>query len=200
MLASKLINRARDLLNDTGSVRWQDSELLNWINEGQQRLARLRPKYFVKTAKLQLQPGVLQQLPADGIVLQAVVRNLGIDGNTPGRAVSRVDKRSLDVINPDWPSDPADATVRRYIYDPNSPLYFYVYPAQPSPAAFVEISYSALPPTLSTTGSSLGVPEDMAPLVLDFVMYRALSRDAPEGGSTAAASFYQSFLDGVNAL
>ena len=200
MLASDLIARARDLLNDTGAVRWSDNELLNWINEGQQRLARLRPKYFVKTTNIQLQPGVLQQLPSDGILLQAVVRNMGATGNTPGRAISRVDKRSLDVINPDWPSDPADAVVRRYIYDPNSPLLFYVYPAQPSPGSYVEISYSALPAKLTATSNSLGVPEDMAPLVLDFVMYRALSRDAPEGGNTAAAAFYQSFLDGVNAL
>lgn len=200
MLASELIGRARNLLNDTGAVRWTDSELLDWISEGQRRLARLRPKYFSKTSTVQLSPGILQNVPSDGIVLQSVVRNMGLSGTTPGRSITPVSKRVLDIINPDWPSDPPDATVQRFIYDPNSPLIYYVYPAQPSPASYVEIIYSAFPPTLTATTDQLGVPEDMSPLVLDFVMYRALSRDAPEGSNTAAASFYQSFLDGVNAL
>lgn len=45
MLASEVIDRARDLLGDpdTGSSRWTDADLVRWLNDGQRKLVSLRP-------------------------------------------------------------------------------------------------------------------------------------------------------------
>lgn len=201
MQASDIISRARELLHDTSATpRWSDAELLSWVSDGQRRVVRLRPKLYVKTTQHQLQPGVLQSLPADGMLLHEVTRNLGTTGSTPGRSITRVEKRALDIINPDWPSDAADDVVQRYIYDPGAPLQFYVYPPQPAAPSFVEIVYTPVPPVVSNLTDQLVVPDDVGPIILDYVMYRALSRDAPSGDNAAATQYYNGFLSGVNGL
>jgi hypothetical protein len=131
----------------------------------------------------------LQNLPADGIRLLDISRNMGTDGQTPGRAVRVVERRVLDAQTPLWHTDPAGPEVKHYMFDLRTPKNFYVYPRPPaSPAVQVEIWYSCspadLPPpttniiTDAAMNTVLSIDDIYANTLQDYVAYRAYSKDA----------------------
>ena len=73
-----------------------------------------------------------------------VTRNMGADGNTPGRAIRLVDRAVLDTQVPDWHASTPANEVMHYVFDPVNPKVFYVYP-RVSSARQIEIVYSASP-------------------------------------------------------
>jgi len=176
MLASEIIDRARVVLNDADGVRWLDAEFFKWINDAQRVIALVRPDSVVSNTSITLVLGTKQTLPADSLRLLDVVRNLTSTG-AGGRAVRHVDRDVLDTQNPDWHGDTPAATIKNFVYDNRDPKTFYVYP--PSQAgAKLEVIYSKNPTDVSALGSSLAVADIYADPLLNYVLYRAYSKDA----------------------
>lgn len=183
-----LLRRASILLQDSAFDRWQEDELLDWANDGQREYVRLRPSAYVRNIDFSLATGAQQQLPADAVSLIEIVRNK--DGN-PVREMSR---RSLDTQIRDWTSaSRAKPVVAHYCYTNTNPKVFQVYP--PSPGGnVVELAYHAIPADVTLTGT-LVVDDSAVPALIDYVMFRALSKDAEfAANSTGAAMHYQAFI------
>lgn len=189
MLASDIIDRARLVLNDTvATYRWADSEFLKWINDGQRAIVLVRPDASVSVETLTCAAGTKQSIPATGIRLLDVTRNINAD-NSAGRAVRLVDRDILDSQNPDWHSDTQADVVKNFIYDNRVPTVFYVYPPAKSTSK-VEIVISKNPTDVSATGSTLALSDIYAEPLLNYVLFRAYNKDAEFATNAQLATNY----------
>lgn len=199
-----IVSRAQTLLQDTTGIRWPVTELISWINDAQREIVLFKPDAGATTAVIAMAVGTKQTIPAGGNRLLRVMRNMSaLSGGTGKRAVRIVEREILDSQVPDW-HDPAvtgdaahSTVVKHYCYDEQNPRSFYVYPGASSVNAWLEIVYAA-EPTVVTAGQDLSVPDIFANVVLDYVMYRAYSKDADYTAHQArAASHFQMFMTSV---
>lgn len=193
---SALLSRAATILQDATNIRWPQTELLDWLNDAQREIALLKPNAFTKNQSFTLVAGTKQTLPADGISLIDVPRNLGADGNTPGNAIRLVVREILDSQIPDWhASTRAAAVVKHYVYSPLDPKTFYVYP--PSNATSkVELVYVAAP-TDAAIGGTITLDDIYATPILDYMLFRAYTKDAEFASNPEVAKVYYERFKGL---
>lgn len=211
---AELMRLAAVLLNDEGHVRWRPSELCAWINEGQKAIVLAKPSALSRSRALSMGAGTWQQLPVTAgapapLSLVDIVRNLA--GASPprvgGRTIKPVSRDQMDAIDPNWHSAKANAVVKHFVYDEQNPLEFYVYPPNTG-GGFVEAVLSETPKLLvpdpegapdlpASYAAVLDLPEPYSVPLLDYVVYRAFSKDAPEGLSARAADHYNKFATAV---
>lgn len=199
--ASTIVADARVILQDQDLVRWSQPEMASWFNAAQQELTLIRPESCVLNASLGLQAGDTKQtIPTTATRLINVVRNMG-SGSTPGRAIRLANRDVLDAQNPNWHTDPAAAEIQHFVYDLRDPKVFYVYP-RPRSGVYVE-TVLAIPPTPVTENAgvitgNLSVDDIFANAVLDYILYRAFSKDSQYAGNAArAVAHYQAFAGSV---
>lgn len=206
-----ILERAGTILNDTDYVRWTLPELCGWLNEGLAAIVLAKPSAKSETRVLSLNEGTLQHLatvaeaPAP-LALINLTRNLA--ATTPvrvgGRIIKPVSVTLLNAEEPDWHNPdvvPFAKEVRHLVFDELNPLNFYVYPGNDG-TGVVEAVVSVMPDLLVPTGGTtalanydlpVDLPEPYSVPLLDYVLYRAFAKDAPEGQLGKAAAYYQSF-------
>lgn len=190
MLASDIIDRARVVLNDADATRWLNDEFFKWINDGQRVIVMVRPDASVANEPVNLVAGTKQSIPATGLRLLDVVRNVGASpGNAGGRAVRIVDREVLDTQNPNWHSDTGVTTVKNFVYDNRDAKNFYVYPPA-AVGARVEIIYSKVPTNVTATSDNLSVDDIYTDALLNYVLFRAYSKDAEFAQNMQLSSSY----------
>ncbi len=190
-----ILNNAITLLQDPSRVRWPDPEPLNWLNDGQRYIALQRPDANAVTGNIACVLGTKQSLPATGMRLLDITRNMGATGTTPGSPVRLIDREILDAQVPTWHSQTAGTAASHYIYDNRNPKVFYVFP--PLQAGInVEAIYSVAPADLAALANSITIDDIYAPVLTDYLLYRCWSKDAEYTGDTQRAAFY---LNAVNA-
>jgi len=194
IIAQSIIDRAGKLLQDITKVRWTEPELLEWLNDGQREIVNLRPDANPKNIAVVMVTGTKQNIPATGIRLIDIVRNMGTDGLTPGRGVRIVDREVLDSQLPDWHASTPAAESKHYCFDARDPKQFYVYPPQPAVSpGFLELVYSEAPADI-LIGAVITIDDVYSNAILDYIMYRAYSKDAEYAANPArATSHYQAF-------
>jgi hypothetical protein len=219
VLVDSLITRSSTLIQDATNVRWPTAEILGWLNDGQREVVLLRPQASVTNAAFKLAAGTKQSLP-DGVAMNGfsnavlpagiqlidITRNMGSSGSAAGRAIRASSREVLDAQTPDWHAKTADATngVAHFMYDPRDPKTFYVYPQPPqSPAWFVEIAYSSSPTNCTYTGpgdvaNKIQIDDIYANALLDYVLYRAYSKDAEYAqNAQLAVAHYTAFQNSL---
>lgn len=190
VLASSILSRVRSQLIDTGSApRWTDAELLRWLSDGQRTIAALQPDATTKVAIVQLVAGTRQALPADARMLLTVVRNMGADGVTPGRAIRVIMREIIDAQMPDWHQAPKQLSVVNYIYDPQDQKAFFVYPPN-NGAGRIEINYHFDPAELTAVGQAISLDDIYSVALTDYTLFRAHQKDADSSGGLATAQLY----------
>lgn len=192
MLASDIISRAGILLHDTSNVRWTSSELLKWISDGQRVIALVRPDSCSANTVMTLAAGTKQTLPADAMRLLDVVRNITAAGG-PDRAVRMVERETLDAQDLFWHTRAATGKVSNFTYDNRNPGHFYVYP-QATAGMKLEVIYSKSPTEVTTTGQTLELNDLYAEPLLNYVMFRAYSKDAEFAANQTVAQGYLSIF------
>tara|TARA_R110000737_G_scaffold17421_1_gene35062 strand:+ start:28 stop:732 length:705 start_codon:yes stop_codon:yes gene_type:complete len=205
LTGANIIQRVQDTLQDTTSVRWPEAELLRYLNDAQREIINFRPEASATHANVQLVTGTEQSLPAGGLRLIKVVRNMSATSTsaTGGRALRIVDVDILNTQEPDWHNptvsgDAAHTTVaKHYIFDEDDPRKFYVYPGVAGDA-FVEIVYSASPTDLGSASATIAVDDIFGNALIDFVLYRCYMKDAEYAGNNQrAAQHYQLFTGSI---
>jgi hypothetical protein len=187
VLASSVIGKVQTIIQDTTGVRWPQSELLGWLNDGQREIAMLRPDACTKITSLALVAGTKQSIPdADGVMLIEVFRNMGADGSTPGNAVRKVPRQILDAQVPNWHASTSTAVVQHYTMETRAPKTFYVYPPSLGTTK-VEILYAAVPADLSADTDVLTIDDIYSNSLIDYLLYRAYSKDAEYAGNADRA-------------
>lgn len=187
-----IVNKAQLILQDATGVRWPSSELLDWLNEGQREVVLFKPNSFVKNVSIKLAAGTKQALPDDGIQLIDIVRNMGTTGTTPGRSIRITMREILDAQVPNWhDSSMADSSVKHYMYSHLDPKTFYVYPAQPAiNQGYIELVYGASP-TNATANGTISIDDIYQSILLDYILYRAYSKDAEYAADVNRAAAHQ---------
>ena len=196
-----VLDKAAIILQDTTGVRWpQDAELFLWLNDGQREIVLRKPDAYSQNLVVQLVSGTKQTIPAAGIQLLDVVSNMGT-GSTPGRAITRIDREILDEQRPNWHSETASAETKHYMFDPRDPKTFYTYPPQHSTPGYVRMVYAAAPSDLATVSSAITLDDVYAGVLLDYILYRAYSKDADltPTAPQRAISHYNAFLAALGA-
>lgn len=196
ILASALISKARYVLNDTGT-RYTDAELLGWLNDAQRDIATLRTDATSRVGVKQLSAGTLQTIPNDGLSLVRLTRYMGTNGSTPGSAVRQVTHDLMDNNNPAWHSDTPAAAPDCFIFNPVLPRQFYVYPPNTG-TGYVELIYNKYPVDIASTANNIDLDNMYANQMVDYVLYRAFSKDDGDGGNEQrAAAYMQLYRDGL---
>ncbi len=196
--ASSVISKAQTILQDTTGIRWPEAELLGWLNDGQREIVLYKPNAFVKNTSIRLATGSKQSLPADGVQLIDVVRNMGLDGLTPGRAIRITMREVLDSQLPGWHSSTPSTEAKHYMYSALDPKNFYVFPPQPSSnQGFVELVYGAAPNDALLNGT-ITIDDIYQTVLLDYVLYRAYSKDTEYAADVnRAASHKEAYISAL---
>jgi hypothetical protein len=196
LTALNVITRAGDLLQDQTNVRWPEAELLRWLNDGRREIAIARPDLYAVVSVVSLAAGTKQSLPADGNRFIDAYRNMAPDGITSLNAVRPVEREILDAQNPAWHLDAAGAT-KHFMFDERVPRTFYVYP-QAVANAKLEIAYSQTPTDIVSTSTELTQEDIYSGALVDYVCYRAFSKDAEYAGNVQRAALaYQQFSNAL---
>lgn len=205
-LASTVLGTVSILIQDTTNIRWPTSELLGYLNDGQREIVLYKPNaalsppvaFSLVTGSKQSLPGVDNSNPAIaaahgvGLILVDVIRNMG-SGATPGRAIRVVSREVLDAQVPDWHTL-TGAAVQHYTYSPMDPKHFYVYPAAAG-TLYIELIYGREPVVVAAVGNNITLDDIWIPALVNYICYRAYSKDAEYAANAqAAASYYQQFL------
>lgn len=194
ILTASVIDKVQTVLFDKTGVRWDGTQILGYLNEGQRVIPNFKPNCYVKNTAQKLSAGTKQTLPDDAIQLIDVPRNMGTDGTTPGWAVRITSRERLDAMTPGWHCGTADAEVRHYMYSPLDPKHFYVYPPQPAAnQGYVDLIYGAIPPDATINGTIQVDDIYEAPLV-DYCLYRSFQMDTEYADSNRANTHFQAFI------
>ncbi len=197
--AQAIIDKAQTILQDTTEVRWTETELLGWLNDGQREIAIMRPDLFSVLANVTCVAGTKQSIPANGTALLRVIRNMGVGGATPGRAIRQVPMDLLDANVPDWHTKASATEILHVATDPKMPKVFYTYPPA-TVSTQLEVLYGASPTDVAAKGNAIGVDDVFATPLIDYLCFRAYSKDQDLTGNTErATSHLQKFTSTVNA-
>jgi hypothetical protein len=178
MQAQVIVDDAQSILNDS-NVSFPISEILDAINDGQRFIAQYRPDASSSTTVTALILGSKQRIPTTSRRLIDIVRNMGADGSTSGKAVrASLSMRDMDNINPDWHTT-TGTDVTEYFFDETRPEEFYIYP-QPTLPHFVEIKAADIPIEVTATIDNIGIDEIYAPQLVSWVCYRMFSKDTSD--------------------
>lgn len=227
--------RVSGLLQDVAPQfnRWPEQELVNWLNDGQLAITKFLPAACSRVDTIKLKPGTRQSiesilaadvLPGDGstppgpvygVQVLDVIRNMGADGLTPGKAIPQpVERRILDTQRPNWHSVNG-TSVNQITFDPRTPRHFYVQPGIPAtPAVWIELAYIAQPQLIPNTGApgselysnagastlAISIGDEHVEDLVDYVCARARMKSADFTTDKNEAVMYSSrFISNLNA-
>lgn len=197
ILASAIIDKAEIVLLDTTNIRWPQAELLGWLNDGQREICIHKPDACVQNKSVLLTAGSKQTLGAgstsDAVMFLDMPRNMGTNGSTAGRAIRPVSREILDTQNPDWHTDTQAAEVKHYTFDPRDPKHVYVWPPNTG-TGYAEMVYAAAPTDVAAVGNAISIDDIFNNTLIDYILYRAYSKDAQYAANGArAVAHYQAF-------
>lgn len=198
-----LIARAKTILQDEDSVRWSLAELQWWLNDAYREILIFRPDSNTITGEFTCVAGprqVLTTIFPTATRLVSVLRNTATTSNK--YAVRLVDRKTLDDQRKGWYAETPTVSVEEYMFDARQPKEFLVYPPATS-AAKLEVAYAQVPTSHalsdvqlnnSATAETIRVDDTFANSLLDYMLYRAYTKDAEQQGNAArAVAHYQAF-------
>jgi len=193
MTPQDIITEARYILNDTNSTgvgyRQGDTELLGYVNSSLVECAVLRPELFATIGDMTCVVGQCEQ----SISFTDVVALLEVLSIHQGAALTPFDMVAMNAYNPGWRTDTA-AAARQWSRFTNDPLKFFIYPKAPVTPQVLDVRYARNPATFAIGDTITDVPAALKTALVEFVVYRAASKDDEHVNSGRANSFYQSFL------
>lgn len=178
--SQSIVDKAEIILQDTTNTRWPSDELFDWLSDGQREIVLNKPDAYATNEAVVTVEGTKQTIPAAGITLIDVIRNMGVtDGTTPGNAIRIIEREILDAQRPDWHTETPVAVTLHYMFDKRDPKNFYVYPPQPgTDMGYLELIYSSAPPDPTDIAAVITLDDIYGNALLDYILYRAYSKDA----------------------
>jgi len=194
------------LLQDIANVRWPVTELRFWLNEAQRMIANLSIGSCTATRQVALVGGTKQTIPSDGIRLLSITRNIvDVAHGVTGRRVAVCDLDTLSAYDPAWAVATPVVEIQNYCYDERTPTVFYVYPPVSPGEGISGPSFTNVEMVLAvepnyTTGptSPLSLGDQYVPMLIDYILWRAFSKDnGTPNGFAIAQNYQKSFYEGM---
>lgn len=195
LLGATIIDAAAFTLQDQDNTTWTRLELLGYLNDGQRDACIVKPDAYVKTETVPLVAGTRQVLPEDGAAFIRLVRNMGVDGQTPGRAPRAFQIAAMDLQHPNWHGDASSPAVMEYGHDEREPKAYYVSPPQPlAGQGRVDLVYAAVPPDLPDENSAVALAPIYKTALIHYVCYRAYLKQGELQNNADAMAHRAEFL------
>lgn len=192
--AQLILQQVIDTLQNANLRRWTIAELARAFNAGQRDIVTLRPDAGSSIASIALAAGAKQTVGATHSRLLSVIRNTG--GNK--RSISLVDRRLLDMEEPEWQNATGVTEILHYTFDERDPTTFFVYPPAAGSGASVEAEVAAFGNDIATTGTtltdvtgSLGLPDLYESAMYHYICARAFEKDAEHRVNQQRAEHHQ---------
>lgn len=190
--AKHIVRSAQEALQDADGERWPAPELVRYLNDGQQVIATAVPAAVSRTLRFVPTAGQGRQTLPQGAFLL-----LDVQCNAQGNwwPVRKVDLRLLEASARGWRAMPPVRQVLHYSYSGDlSPNQFHLYPP-PTADAMLDVLVAVYPdkvaepagPTWHSVDGSTGLDARWDAALLDYVLYRAWSKDAEYGANAALA-------------
>ena len=206
MQALDILNRARRQLHDlsdqndnplVGVYRWPEDELLLYINDGMREVAMHRPDSAAKEVEIVLAASSRQAIGDGYVRLIEVIKNAPPNGN---RAIRVTQRDDLDRWVPDWHSVTGNTTmgITNYVYDERDPRAFWVYPKPAAADSWkVRAVCTKLPTVVTAADDDLDTHDIYMNPLLNYVLFRALTRDMEGNAYNRGVGFYNQFADAM---
>lgn len=205
----EVIGRVEDVLQDT-NVRWPRLELQEWLNEAYRVITLHRPDANSASGTYTCTAGTRQDLTSvfsGALRLLDVTRNVAAGSNK--KVVRQVNRAILDDQRSGWHAETETINIEHFTFDPREPKQFFVYPPALGTAE-IEVVYSTVPAPHALSESSLdpngadttviNVDDIYQAALVDWILYRAYSKDAEYGANEVRASAaYQAFMSCIGA-
>lgn len=209
IIATDVLHRVRNILQDAGNVRWTLPELADALNDGLLEICLLKPAACAKTIVIDMAQGTYQELAGEHSQLMRVIRNItSADGVTPrvgGPVITPIERQILDQQIPGWHDTsvmPFSPIVRHVMTDEFDPRSFYVYPGNDGTGR-VEAAVAVLPVKVAQPADPNDIAQytdviDISPVyqsvLIDYMLYRAFSKDMQmANAANRAVAHYQNF-------
>lgn len=176
--------------------------LLDFLNAAIRTIVMLRPDATAITESIRLEPGMRQRIPSrtlheasrDALTLIDVTRNMGSDGRTPGGGILPITPEMIRGMGCNGIS--TARSIDNYGYDRLvDRLVYYVFPAvEPGASVWVEATYSATPPPVSTEADALPIPDTFQSALVHGVLYGVFSGDNEASNLQRATHHYEAML------
>lgn len=191
LTGTQIATEARDALFDTDKIRWQDADILRYINDASRAIVDIVPSAYTRRSEVTLDTGEIQQVPNDGLVLLRVARNVA------GRAIRRVDLDDMNAGHPNWVTEAPSAQIRQYMFDPDTPTQYLVYPPSDG-SSQVEITYAVVPGDITSLNDTLPLRDTYKLAYVSYTLFRAYARDSDYAANRDLSSWYfQQFAQGL---
>lgn len=192
-----------DQIQDEAHALWEVEDLLNWYNIGTRTIVTIDPRANAVKQTVKLSAGVKQMIPAGGITLLGVLRNMGADGLTPGKSVYATTIAALMSFNPAWSSDTATVAISNFAPDPGNAAAYFNYPPSDG-TGYVEIEYSKVPTIITYDedgdweSAYIGIQEGYIDPLMNYIMYRGYGKDTDIPGNDAKSQkYFALFTQGI---
>lgn len=205
-----LIKRAHTILLDASAVRWTALELQDWLNDGYREIVNRRPDANAQVGTFNCVAGYRQTITTSFSSAQRLLEaicNKATSSNK--RTVRLVDRQTMDDQLPGWTAASQAISIEKYMFDHRLPKEFLVYPPA-MVGAQVEIVYSTFPSPHalteqqlmnSATTTTINLDDTYANPLLDYMLYRAFSKDSDQSNNAARAmAHFQAMMDSLNGI
>lgn len=174
--------------------------LLDFLNSAVRAIVLQRPDVMSVTEVFRLEPGMRQALPCkkrhgckrDATILIELIRNMGANGECPGRSILPVDNDILMA----WACSQAESnTVENYAYDRlTNPKFYMVYPAVPACAdVYVEGTFGVSPCDIKGPDQEICLPDSYEQAIVHHVLAEIFAGDSESSTIQKAAWHMQMY-------
>lgn len=201
VLVNDLVLKAQTILQDTTSTRWPREELIGWLNDAYREIILVRPDANAETGTFTCEAGTRQQLdrPTGGfpnaLRLLDIVRNVA--PASLKKALRLIDRSILDDQRRDWHTEPPTINIEHFMFDARLPRSFLVYPPA-NPQAQLEVVFSSVPTAHNVNSvapnETIRIVDSYANAMLDYILYRACSKDAEYAANAQRAMNHYSAM------
>jgi len=194
-LASVIILKAQELAQDDdeddSNRTWKDAQALEWLNDAQLAVCGLKPDAKTINRAILLAKGTTRQTIA-GRQLLSVIRNMGANSTTPGRAIRLVDRGAKDESDPDWHVEAPATAIKEFVVDDRDDSVFYVSPPPHATTdVYVEVLEAINPTKLTDVSDPIDIDDVYEPALIEWIMYRFFGRDSEETPNYIRANGYK---------
>ncbi len=194
MLGRPLITSVSGELNDPDFVTWSEADHIANLNSAMKQIVIVRPDAYSIVESLLLTPGESKHsLSTGSIRLLDVIRNMGSDGSTPGRAIRVIDRASNDLFNRDWhKASKAKTVIREVVYNDKYPRILYTDPpAHGTTAVYIEVAISKSPPGIADADvDTIPIPDVFEQPIRQYMLHLAFAVETESQSSMAKSRAY----------
>jgi len=194
-----VIDVVAGILQDENSTQtdrsWPEDELIDYYNLEQRKIVSMAPAANPITEAIKLATGTKQSIPAKGIALINVIRNMGTDGLVPGMAITPTLESVIKSFDLNWSTRDSQETIWNIFPSNQDKTVFYNYPPSDG-TGYIQIEFSQVPVTVVWDEDGdwenilVEVKEQYVNALFPGILARAYDKDTDFPGNAERAAGY----------